>query len=294
MWLLGKGKTNPRLLVVEDSRTQAAQLVGILRSAGFDVHQAADGQDGLNRLLTTAFDLILTDVMMPGLSGYELCHRVKSNPRTRGIPVVLITSLADPQELVHGIQCGADNFLTKPYDEEQLVRRVQAILDAKKVKPSADGKGEFVLMGRRITVSADREQIFNLLFATFEHFLLARQRDEKALNDARQKLRAAETALAQTRGERDQLQARNSKAAVELENLLMRARQAAAFGRWLDEDEAIHASQHLARFVEGLNEELARLQQGLDHLANEVLAADNPLPAGVRSGSGHVPLSKRA
>jgi two-component system cell cycle response regulator len=98
-----------RVLVVEDSLSQAKRLQTILESAGFRVTVAPDGQAGWERFASEAFDLVLSDVMMPGLTGYDLCRRVKSDPRGASVPFVLLTSLTKPLDLARGLECGADN-----------------------------------------------------------------------------------------------------------------------------------------------------------------------------------------
>ncbi len=80
----------PRVLIVEDSPTQAQELRLILESDGITVDTVSDGQTGLDRLMATPFDLVLTDILLPGIDGYELCRRVKIDPRTRSTPVVLL------------------------------------------------------------------------------------------------------------------------------------------------------------------------------------------------------------
>jgi DNA-binding response OmpR family regulator len=105
-----------RILVVEDSATQACELQFVLESEGFAVEVALDGQRGLDLFLASVFDLVITDVLMPGLSGYDLCRRIKAHPAKGRTPVVLLTMLNDPLDILHGLECGADNFIPKPYD----------------------------------------------------------------------------------------------------------------------------------------------------------------------------------
>lgn len=159
-----------RLLVVEDSPTQAEELKLILESAGFEVQIAVDGPQALDRLTASRFDLVVSDVVMPGMSGYELCRATKTEPRTKDIPVLLLTTLSDPIDIIQGLECGADNFLTKPYDAGNLVGRVKGMLDNKRLR--AEGKVrvgvEIFFLGRRFTVSSDKEQILDLLLCTFE------------------------------------------------------------------------------------------------------------------------------
>src|SRR5690606_14304692 len=116
----------PRILAVEDSPAQAALVVADLEDEGFDVTLAVDGEQALERLDEAPYDLVLSDVVMPGIDGYGLCRAVKAaHPE---LPVILLTSLTDPMEIVHALEAGADNFLRKPYDRAQLSARVRAAL----------------------------------------------------------------------------------------------------------------------------------------------------------------------
>ena len=96
-----------RILVVEDSRTQLEEIRQVLEDAGFTVDAAADGSLGLERLLQVPYDLVLSDVLMPGLSGYDLCRAAKTHPQTKYVPVVLLTQLTDPLDILRGLECGA-------------------------------------------------------------------------------------------------------------------------------------------------------------------------------------------
>src|SRR5258707_5502547 len=111
----------PRVLVVEDSPTQAQQLAFILEDAGFDVEIAPDAECGFARLTETPFDLVLSDLHLPGDSGFDLCRRLKADPRRRQIPIVVCTSEADPLNVLRGLQNGADSFFTKDRAPEKIV-----------------------------------------------------------------------------------------------------------------------------------------------------------------------------
>src|SRR5689334_1942445 len=97
-----------RVLVVEDSASQAKRLQTVLAQAGYGVDIAPDGLNGLAAFQGGSYDLVLSDVMMPGLTGYELCRKVKADPRGARVPFVLLTSLSKPLDLIRGLECGAD------------------------------------------------------------------------------------------------------------------------------------------------------------------------------------------
>src|SRR5687767_12629868 len=97
-----------RVLLVEDSPTQAQRLAWVLEDAGFQVETAADAGQGFDRLTQGRFDLVLSDLLLPGDSGFDLCRRIKADPRFRGLPVVVLTSQADPANVLRGLEAGAD------------------------------------------------------------------------------------------------------------------------------------------------------------------------------------------
>jgi len=175
-----------RILVVEDSPTQAMELKYLLETTGFEVEIAGDGSSGLERCRQLGVDAVLSDVVMPGMDGYELCKALKSNPDTAQLPVMLLTSLSDPMDIIRGLECGADNFLTKPYDGSYLIGRVRRLLENRALR--GDRKVsmgvDVVLMGKQFTINSEKEQVLDLLLSTFEEVLRSRQREfEAKLNE---------------------------------------------------------------------------------------------------------------
>jgi class 3 adenylate cyclase len=120
-----------RILVVDDQRTNAEMIAGLLRNLGYDVHAEIDGEQALERVRTHPPDLVISDIMMPGMNGYELCRRLRADPATALLPVVLVTSLDPQSERVKGIEAGADDFLSKPVNWAELFARVKRLLRVK-------------------------------------------------------------------------------------------------------------------------------------------------------------------
>jgi PAS domain S-box-containing protein len=165
-----------RLLVIEDSPTQAEELRFILESAGFEVEAATDGRKGLDQFMASRFDAVISDILMPHMSGYEFCRAAKAVPETRGVPIMLLTTISDPlMDIIQGLECGADHFISKPYDATALVARVESMLRSKRVRDEAKLKIgiEIALLGKKFTISADKEQILGMLISTFEDIVLA-------------------------------------------------------------------------------------------------------------------------
>ncbi len=114
-----------RIVVAEDSRTQAVRLKQVLSEAGFDVELASDGEIALAACLASPPAAVITDVLMPKLDGFELCHRLATTPATAGVPVIVLTSLGDTTDVVRALAAGAANFVAKPYDNAELIARVE-------------------------------------------------------------------------------------------------------------------------------------------------------------------------
>jgi len=120
-----------KILVVDDTAMNVKMLADILAFKGYRVVTASGGKDALSRLDTEKPDLVLLDVMMPDLNGYEVCRAIRANPVTEMLPVVMVTALDPAAERVKGIEAGADDFLSKPINQPELFARVRSLLRVK-------------------------------------------------------------------------------------------------------------------------------------------------------------------
>jgi CheY-like chemotaxis protein len=175
------------ILVVEDSRTQAEQIKYLLEQRDYEVVTAENGKKALALLDEHKPTLVMTDIIMPEMDGFELCRRIKLNEHTRDIPVILLTSLTGSEDVLEGLACGADNFITKPYNEEYLLSSVERILASGKLR-----KGERVRIGMEIMfagktrfITADQQQMLSLLISTYEAAVLRNTELAKAQNELR-------------------------------------------------------------------------------------------------------------
>lgn len=161
--------TTTSLLIVEDSRIQAKILSDKLTEAGYQVRTAENGQIGLKMIRQQRPTLVISDIEMPIMTGYELCHAVKNDSELRTIPFILLSTLADAQDIIKGLHCGADNYVTKPYDPEFLISRVASLLETPLAEVDDEQQLDVTLGGNRYTVKAGRQQVLNLLVSTFEN-----------------------------------------------------------------------------------------------------------------------------
>ncbi len=120
-----------KILIVDDESGARAALEFLLRREGFEVRDAADGASAIQECAAFRPDLILLDIMMPGMDGFEVCRHIKATPETRLTPVVLITGLSDTEDRIMGINAGADDFLSKPIDLNELLARTRSLLRLK-------------------------------------------------------------------------------------------------------------------------------------------------------------------
>jgi twitching motility two-component system response regulator PilH len=116
------------VLVVEDSPAQREMITDLLRGSGLNVSVATDGVEALERIETSCPDLVVLDIVMPRMNGYELCRRLKNNPKTQDVPVVMCSSKGEEFDRYWGIKQGADAYIAKPFQPTELVVTVKQLL----------------------------------------------------------------------------------------------------------------------------------------------------------------------
>jgi len=121
-----------KILVVDDVKQNVKLLRVILTASEYDVVEAYDGEEALEKVKTENPDLILLDIMMPKLTGYEVCEKLRADEKTGNLPIVLITSLHEMDDRIKGIDAGADDFISKPFNKAELLARVKALIRIKK------------------------------------------------------------------------------------------------------------------------------------------------------------------
>jgi signal transduction histidine kinase len=181
------------ILLVEDSPTQVERLRHVMEAKGYRTRVAPDGKKALEALRERKPNLVLSDIVMPEMDGYALCHAIKTDPNWGDIPVILVTSLVDAQDIVRGLECGADSFVRKPYADDYLLKRIEHVLMNQELRKSKGRHFELgialYLGGQRHFINAERQQILDLLISTYEQAvsvneeLQGRERQISELND---------------------------------------------------------------------------------------------------------------
>jgi two-component system, NtrC family, sensor kinase len=192
-----------RIVIAEDSRTQAEFLRHVLEEQGFEVSAGTNGQEALAAARANPPAIIISDIEMPLMDGYAFCRAVRSDDVLRNVPVILLTSLSDPEDILRGLEVQADYYLTKPFDNEYLLSKIDGILKAPGPRSTGDGL-EISFAGRRHFVSIDGQRMIRLLLSVYES---AVQKNQELLA-AQAELKATNAQLEQTaRAEREAAEA---------------------------------------------------------------------------------------
>ena len=160
------------ILVVEDSPIQAEHIKHLLEQNNYSVTVADTGEHALAFLEKRKPALIISDIIMPEMNGFELCRRIKASENSNDIPVILLTTLSDSGDVLEGLACGADNFITKPYSEKYFLKHVEQAIANRALQKSgrANIAAEILFWGKRrvITITAEKQQMLTLLISTYE------------------------------------------------------------------------------------------------------------------------------
>lgn len=174
-------KENDKILVAEDSPTQALKIEHLLKKHNYETKVVNNGKQALDALAGFKPSIIISDIVMPEMNGYELCRHVKSDETLKEIPVILLTALSDPKDVLTGLESGADNFIIKPYEDDHLLSRIRYFLERKILPESKKGK-EIVYDGKKYYIRSKRFQIIDLLLSTYET-AISKANDLKQLKD---------------------------------------------------------------------------------------------------------------
>lgn len=159
-----------KILVVEDNLTQAKYLAHLLEAKNHRVTLASNGNEALVQIEGNEPDIVLTDVMMPDMDGYTLCRRIKEDEKRSHIPVIIVTHLYSPVDVIKGLEAGADNFIIKPYVPENIFSRIVSIVQVRDHPDSIEKNPPLnVVFSNEVhAVSSSRMQILNILLSTYD------------------------------------------------------------------------------------------------------------------------------
>jgi PAS domain S-box-containing protein len=168
-----KRRVDKHILVVEDSPTQSLLLVGVLEEAGYTVYAATDGLAAVDYLGTHSPHLVISDVTMPGMDGYQLCRAIRADARLENLPILLLTNLADEEKVLTGLEAGADAFISKPFEKARLLARVEDLLGSTEQpeQAGAEADSEVLFARKKYRILASRSRILRYLISTYDNAL---------------------------------------------------------------------------------------------------------------------------
>ncbi len=194
-------ETKSRILIVDDYPALVTLMRHKLVQRGFDVITAQNGEEALKMVQSDYPDIVISDVEMPVMNGYELCEKIKGDPKFTTIPVILVTSLVTTESLMKGIAAGADNYLTKPYDDETLFAKIDELLDFHGTAIGDREKIKITVEGKEYEIYADYTHLINLLVSTYRNTLA----QNVELENVKQKLNGAVKELEYSKNEYESL-----------------------------------------------------------------------------------------
>ncbi|MFW5974830.1 MAG: response regulator [Bacteroidota bacterium] len=173
------------VLVAEDSLVQAKKLKRFFESKNIRCLACKNGAEAYEAATKEKPELIVSDIVMPVMDGYEFCKKVKADSNLVDIPFIILTSLNDPMDIIKGLQAGADNFITKPYDEDYLLSRINYLMANRHIRKmgSGDMSIEIMFQNQRFEINSDKKQILDLLLSVYE---AAINRNEQLIEAQRQ------------------------------------------------------------------------------------------------------------
>lgn len=197
---------NSHILAVEDSLVQAKRIQRFFDDKLIPAIICQNGAQALESVKDKKPMLIISDIVMPVMDGYQLCTTIKSDPEYRDIPIILLTSLSDPLDIIKGLQAGADNFITKPYDDDYLMSRINYLIANRHIRRMGTGDMsiEIVFQNQKFQINSDKKQILDLLLSVYEaavnrnEHLIQAQRQLEEMNENLQAVNKELDAFART------------------------------------------------------------------------------------------------
>jgi phosphoserine phosphatase RsbU/P len=206
-------QSKPVIVIAEDSRVQGKVLQQRLIAAGYDAHVGVNGELALKLVQEHKPDIVVSDIEMPKMTGYELCNAIKTSDELRHIPVILLSTLSEAEDIIRGLAAGADNYITKPYDINFLISRIEDLRSnpIQETESDASDSTTVTLGGRVYQVRAGKKQTLNLLVSVFENAVEKNKelhRSNEHLILAKEKLTAWNTQLESLNNQLNELNSR--------------------------------------------------------------------------------------
>lgn len=206
-------QSKPVIVIAEDSRVQGKVLQQRLIAAGYDAHVGLNGELALKLVQEHKPEIVVSDIEMPKMTGYELCNAIKTSDELRHIPVILLSTLSEAEDIIRGLAAGADNYITKPYDINFLISRIEDLRSnpIQETESDASDSTTVTLGGRVYQVRAGKKQTLNLLVSVFENAVEKNKelhRSNEHLILAKEKLTAWNTQLESLNNQLNELNSR--------------------------------------------------------------------------------------
>jgi phosphate regulon transcriptional regulator PhoB len=175
----------PKHILVVDDESDLVELISYnLKKEGFSVDSAMDGETALSKIKKGRYDLVVLDLMLPGIQGMELCRILRNDPKIKALPIIMLTARGEEVDKILGLEMGADDYITKPFSPRELVARVKAVLRRSLEKPSAEKVlkvGELVIDRERYTLTIKGKPV-KLSATEFKLLLFLAERKGKVFN----------------------------------------------------------------------------------------------------------------
>ena len=212
------------ILIVEDSPTQAEEIKYLLESYQFSSVVRQNGLEALDWLSSNRPLLVISDIVMPEMNGFELCDKIKSDEHLKDISVVLLTALSDPDEVIEGLLCGADSFITKPYNKKFLLYTIEKIiLEKQSIQANNDEDGiEINYKGEKRVIHAEPQKVIKLLLSIYQGSIYKNDELIQSRNELRQMNEKLEDLVEERTKEIKKDEAKNLALIAELEELVQK------------------------------------------------------------------------
>lgn len=147
---------NKKILIIDDEKDIVELIAYNLSREGYTVEHAYDGETGLNKIKSSNYDLVVLDLMLPGIQGTELCKIIRNDPATSALPVIMVTAKSEEVDKIIGLEIGADDYICKPFSPRELTARVNAVLRRASTKPASDSTSSGIIKIKDMVIDKEK------------------------------------------------------------------------------------------------------------------------------------------